>query len=201
MLAVLVLPITNTTNKRFVLILFLSFFFSPSFFLLAQVYQSNLIHYPNITHTHGLVTTIVGLQVVLDGSHFKNGSMRVKCLASVSPVLSMSSSTSSSASGTDGVNGGINNGRISYVQRRPLLDNREAMLLGMCSMFIACKIYWPLKMVTATSCLSIFFSSSSFSLLWATRSSLDYFLFVTPSIRYSTLFGDLFFFNNWTLKR
>lgn len=134
------------------LILFLSFFFLPLsfFFLLAQVYQSNLIHYPNITHTHGLVTTIVGLQVVLDGSHFKNGSMRVKCLASVSPVLSMSSSTSSSASGTDGVNGGINNGRISYVQRRPLLDNREAMLLGMCSMFIACKIYWSLKMVACS---------------------------------------------------
>lgn len=152
-------PITNTTNKRFVLILFLSFFFLVPFFLLAQVYQTNLIHYPNITHTHGLVTTIVGLQVVLDGSHFKNGSMRVKCLASVSPVLSMSTSTSSSASGTDGVNGGINNGRISYVQRRPLLDNREAMLLGMCSMFIACKIYWSLKMVTATSCLSLFFRS------------------------------------------
>lgn len=109
---------------------FLPFFFSP-FLLLAQVYQSNLIHYPNITHPHGLVTTILGLHVVLDGSHFKNGSMRVKCLTSVSPVLSMSSSSGSSgSSGTDGVNGGINNGRISYVQRRPLLDNREAMLLG-----------------------------------------------------------------------
>lgn len=140
---------------------------SSTFFLLAQVYQSNLIHYPNITHPHGLVTTILGLQVVLDGSHFKNGSMRVKCLTSVSPVLSMSSSSSgTSSSGTDGVNGGINNGRISYVQRRPLLDNREAMLLGMCFVFnvhcVKCVFVLISQMVTPTSCLSLFGSIFSF---------------------------------------
>lgn len=123
----------KNNNIFFIIFLSISFlcFLSPfilvffhfhsflSFFLSSQVLQSNLVHYPNITHTHGLVTTILGLRVILDGSHFRNGSMRVKCLTSVLPMLTLN---------TDG----YNNGRISYAQRRPPpLDNREAMLLGM----------------------------------------------------------------------
>lgn len=92
-----------------------------------QVYKTSLVYYPNITHSHGLVTTILGLQVVLDGSHFKNGSMRVKCLTSVSPVVTMNVD----GAGGNGSNGGNGNGKTSYIQKRPPLDNREAMLLGM----------------------------------------------------------------------
>ncbi|XP_022900142.1 uncharacterized protein [Onthophagus taurus] len=47
----------------------------------------NLIQYPPFVHAHGLVSTIVGLRFVLHGSHFVAGAMRVKCVASVSPVL------------------------------------------------------------------------------------------------------------------
>lgn len=100
-------------------IFFLSPFLVPSalVFPSSQVLQSNLVHYPNVTHPHGLVTTILGLRIILDGSHFRNGSMRVKCLTSVLPMLTLNTDV-------------YNNGRISYAQRRPPLDNREAMLLG-----------------------------------------------------------------------
>lgn len=74
--------------------------------------KSSLIRYDDLTNSHGLVTSILGLQVVLDGSHFRNGSMRVKCITSVSPLLWLNA-----------------NGK--YPQKRPpLVDNREAMLLG-----------------------------------------------------------------------
>lgn len=54
----------------------------------------------------------MGLQLVLDGRHFHEGAMRVKCVASVSPIL-------------------WQGGKESVVQRRPpTIENREAMLLG-----------------------------------------------------------------------
>lgn len=83
--------------------------FLVSFF---QVSKDSLIHYPIINHAHGLVTTILGLQLMLDGRHFQEGAMRVKCVASVSPIL-------------------WQGGKESVVQRRPpTIENREAMLLG-----------------------------------------------------------------------
>lgn len=81
-------------------------------FFLLQVVRNSLVYYPEITHAHGLLTTILGLQLVLDGRHFQDGAMRVKCVASVSPIL-------------------WQGGKESVVQRRPqTLENREAMLLG-----------------------------------------------------------------------
>jgi hypothetical protein len=63
-------------------------------------------------HAHGLITTSLGLNIPVDGRHFYEGVMKVKCVASLSPLL-------------------WQNGRESIVQRRPaLMDNREAMLLG-----------------------------------------------------------------------
>lgn len=61
---------------------------------------------------HGLKTSILGLQLPVESRQFKDGAMRVRCLASLSPVL---------WKGTHG----------TVVQRRQeLVDNREAMLLG-----------------------------------------------------------------------
>lgn len=60
-------------------------------------------------HLHGLITTSLGLNIPVDGRHFFEGIMRVRCVASLSPTLS----------------------RESIVHRRPsLMDSREAMLLG-----------------------------------------------------------------------
>lgn len=73
---------------------------------------SYLIHYRDMYHTHGLITTSLGLNIPVDGRHFFDGIMRVKCVASLSPSL-------------------WQNGRESIVHRRPsLMDSREAMLLG-----------------------------------------------------------------------
>uniref|UniRef100_T1GXM6 Uncharacterized protein n=1 Tax=Megaselia scalaris TaxID=36166 RepID=T1GXM6_MEGSC len=72
-----------------------------------------LIRYNDTVHKHGLITSTLGLQMTVEGRYFKNGPMRVKCLASISPVL-------------------WKGGRESIVQRRPgVIDNREAMLLDM----------------------------------------------------------------------
>lgn len=63
-------------------------------------------------HAHGLITTSLGLNIPVDGRHFLDGVMRVRCVASLSPSL-------------------WQNGRESIVHRRPsLMDSREAMLLG-----------------------------------------------------------------------
>lgn len=63
-------------------------------------------------HAHNLITTSLGLNTPVDGRHFFDGIMRVRCVASLSPSL-------------------WQNGRESIVHRRPsLMDSREAMLLG-----------------------------------------------------------------------
>lgn len=79
--------------------------------LLFQVSNPNyLTQYPDLHHSHGLVTTILGLNLAVEGKHFREGEMKVRCAASVSPIL-------------------WKGGRESVVQRGPLGD-REAMLLG-----------------------------------------------------------------------
>ncbi|XP_032311132.1 uncharacterized protein LOC6499044 [Drosophila ananassae] len=67
--------------------------------------------YNDVVHKHGLITSTLGLQLPLEPRHFHDGDMRVKCLASISPVL-------------------WKGGKESVLQRRPgIIDNREAMLL------------------------------------------------------------------------
>ncbi|KAB0792352.1 hypothetical protein PPYR_14311 [Photinus pyralis] len=46
-----------------------------------------LIYYPQVQHRHGLMSVTLGLKFSLSSRHFLGGSMRVKCVASVSPVL------------------------------------------------------------------------------------------------------------------
>jgi hypothetical protein len=43
--------------------------------------------YPNVVHPHGLVVSTLGLSFTVTSSHFLNGSMKVRCVASVSPIL------------------------------------------------------------------------------------------------------------------
>lgn len=110
------------------------FVFLFSLFVSLQVYDSSVISYPAIVHTHGLVTTVQGLQMILDSSHFDDSAMRVKCLTSVSPVIPMHSSSSDASaaeareSGLSSYNG---NRKTNYSQRKPpLTDSREAFLIG-----------------------------------------------------------------------
>ncbi|XP_063705983.1 uncharacterized protein LOC134835062 [Culicoides brevitarsis] len=71
-----------------------------------------LIEYPPIQHSHGLITTALGLSMTVEPRHFNRGTMHVKCVGDLAPVL-------------------WQKGRESVVQRRPdLIDAREAMLLG-----------------------------------------------------------------------
>lgn len=101
-----------------------------------QVYDSTVLAYPPIVHQHGLVTTVLGLHMQLDSTHFDDGLMRIKCLTSVSPLIALHSS-SSSAEGNAAearesayTNGNINR-KTNYGQRKPpLTDSREVFLLG-----------------------------------------------------------------------
>ncbi|XP_054725811.1 uncharacterized protein LOC129235795 [Anastrepha obliqua] len=73
--------------------------------------DSYLIAYNDTVHKHGLITSMLGLELAVDGRHFQDGTMRVKCLASISPVL-------------------WSGDKESVLQRRRgIIDNREAMLL------------------------------------------------------------------------
>lgn len=72
----------------------------------------HLIYYPEVQYSHGLITSALGLNLPVEARHFHDGTMHVKCVGNLSPVL-------------------WQGGRESVVQRRPnLLDGREAMLLG-----------------------------------------------------------------------
>jgi hypothetical protein len=80
-----------------------------------QVTSPNaLVFYPHLVHQHGLLVSTLGLSFTVTGSHFVNGSMKVRCVASVSPILWQGD-------------------RESVVQRvSPLMEKniREALILG-----------------------------------------------------------------------
>lgn len=104
-----------------------------------QVYDSSVISYPQIVHQHGLITTVLGLHMQLDSSHFENGLMRVKCVTSVSPLIAMhSSSTSAEGNAAEARESSLsayngNNRKTNYAQRKPpLTDSREVFLIGKC---------------------------------------------------------------------
>lgn len=105
-----------------------------------QVYDSSVLAYPPIVHQHGLVTTVLGLHMQLDSSHFEDGLMRVKCLTSVSPLIAMhSSSTISDGNAAEARESSLssayngNNRKTNHSQRKPpLTDSREVFLIGKC---------------------------------------------------------------------
>ncbi|XP_030761169.1 uncharacterized protein LOC115886213 isoform X2 [Sitophilus oryzae] len=70
-----------------------------------------LIKYPIEHHAKGLVTSTLGLRFILSNRHFLGGSMRVKCVASIAPVL-------------------FSEDREAVVHSLPVMrDMREALLL------------------------------------------------------------------------
>lgn len=73
-----------------------------------------LVNYPTIKHSDGLEQNVLGLKFMLDERHFLGGSMRIKCIASLSPLIWM---------GDD---------RQSTVQSVSIKDMREALLLSKC---------------------------------------------------------------------
>uniref|UniRef100_A0A182PWE8 Ig-like domain-containing protein n=1 Tax=Anopheles epiroticus TaxID=199890 RepID=A0A182PWE8_9DIPT len=72
---------------------------------------NNVIPYPPVQTPHGLIITSLGLSMVVNHRHYIDGTIRIKCVASLSPVL-------------------WRGGQESIVQwdQQPL-DNRVAMLL------------------------------------------------------------------------
>lgn len=72
--------------------------------------NSVLIRYPTRKSRQGLLTTVLGLRFHLNNHHFLGGSMRVKCVSSVS------------RSDLDD--------RTSVIENLPITDLREALLLG-----------------------------------------------------------------------
>ncbi|XP_065218701.1 cell adhesion molecule 2-like isoform X2 [Planococcus citri] len=72
-----------------------------------QASDSNLLRYPLQSHNHGLVSSLLGLRMRLISEHFIEGSLRVRCVATVSPLLWQGN-------------------KESIFQK---IDNREAMLL------------------------------------------------------------------------
>ncbi|XP_040157141.1 uncharacterized protein LOC120896782 [Anopheles arabiensis] len=72
---------------------------------------NNIIQYPEVQNQHGLITTFLGLSMVVNHRHYIDGTIRIKCVANLSPVL-------------------WRGGQESIVQwEQPPIDNRVAMLL------------------------------------------------------------------------
>lgn len=72
--------------------------------------------YPDIRHPHGLMSSTLGLRFTVTGDHFFQGSMRLRCVAEVSPVLWQGD-------------------RESVVQRMTSETIREALFLGITEVF------------------------------------------------------------------
>ncbi|KAJ8973789.1 hypothetical protein NQ317_011250, partial [Molorchus minor] len=77
-----------------------------------------LLPYPPYHHSKGLVSSMLGLKFKLSNYHFRGGSMRVKCVATMAPVLYRSDRES-----------------VVQTQSLPIKDMREALLLGEWSIF------------------------------------------------------------------
>ncbi|XP_024085758.1 uncharacterized protein LOC112126130 [Cimex lectularius] len=71
--------------------------------------RDGVIKYPNAVHAHGLVTTALGLSMNVKPYHFNKGVMKLRCVASLSPVVWQ--------------------GHHVVHSNAPLLDNREASFL------------------------------------------------------------------------
>ncbi|CAH1985025.1 unnamed protein product [Acanthoscelides obtectus] len=71
-----------------------------------------LVHYPVEQYPQGLMSSTLGLRFTLSNQHFRGGSMRVKCVASIAPILYRSDKES-----------------VLQTQSIPIKDMREALLL------------------------------------------------------------------------
>jgi len=78
----------------------------------------SLINYPEKVDNNSLIVTTTGLSIMIDGRHFFDGLIRIRCVASLSPIL-------------------WRGDKESIVHRRPtLMNDREALLLGEFTIFI-----------------------------------------------------------------
>ncbi|XP_014246509.1 uncharacterized protein LOC106664932 [Cimex lectularius] len=101
--------------------------------------QSGVKKYPDTIHPHGLITSSLGLTMTVMPQHFIEGSMRLKCVASLSPVL-------------------WKGDRESVVQSMvSLLDNREALLLVKGDATLRSATWWLIPVMTG---LTMFFGKS-----------------------------------------
>lgn len=90
--------------------------------------KDDLMEYPQVTHQHGLVTAILGVRMPLMTRHFREGTLRAKCVAKVSPVLWSAD-------------------RESLLERvSTLFENREALLLGSCTIFNHVNLLFEMKL-------------------------------------------------------
>ena len=46
-----------------------------------------IISYPEIRHTHGLISTSIGLNMRINSHYFEDGVLRIKCVACISPII------------------------------------------------------------------------------------------------------------------
>lgn len=46
-----------------------------------------IISYPEVHHQHGLISTGIGLNMRINSQYFEDGVLRIKCVASISPII------------------------------------------------------------------------------------------------------------------
>lgn len=99
---------------------------------------NSIIQYPPVLYQHRVTLSLLGLSMVVQHRHYIDGIMRIKCVASLSPVL-------------------WRNGQESIMQwEKPTIDNRVAMLLVKSS---SCR--WLVSM-TLLLCSTLFVTFSPF---------------------------------------
>lgn len=81
---------TKRRDNRWIVAHLWHFLISTLYFISRQQITNPkyIITYPDIHHTHGLISTSIGLNMRINSQYFeRDGVLSIKCVASISPVL------------------------------------------------------------------------------------------------------------------
>lgn len=121
---------SSSWNNRWIVFHVWHFLISTLYFISRQQITNPkyIISYPDVHHTHGLISTSIGLNMRINSQYFENGVLRIKCVASISP--SMWTETVIQQQGL----------QQSPNIPAPSIDTREALFLGLLMWLVTIKM-------------------------------------------------------------
>lgn len=101
-----------------------------------------IISYPEVHHQHGLISTGIGLNMRINSQYFEDGVLRIKCVASISPIIwSGNKETVIQQQGLQ-----------QFEIPLPSIDTREVLFLGeLCVAVQHFNLNFAMRLVSASS--------------------------------------------------
>lgn len=79
----------SVLNNRWIVFHLWHFIISTLCFIFRQQITNPkyIISYSEVYHTHGLIVSSIGLNMRINSQYFEDGVLRIKCVASISPII------------------------------------------------------------------------------------------------------------------